>query len=157
MMLVDYDEVSHLGIPKSVFHRKWVPDEPEAIACDYADVIADGPFILVVNDETAWLSHGNDDWMLVARNPLHAEPDGGRWSALANLYADSGGISVRSLTFRIRGMRKQLLKNRGDWFPWDEVYRWDDGSDLVWSSLMHHDWLKIREHEGVREVQYVAR
>lgn len=155
MMLVEYEELAGLGIPESIFTRKWLPTEPEAIACDFADVI-EGPFLLIANDESAWLSHGNGDWARIARNPLHSDPDKGVWSTLVNMYAASGGLSVRSLTFRIRGMRRTLHKTPGVWVPWDRAYRWDDGSDLVWHSLTQHDWLKIREHGGRREVQYVA-
>lgn len=143
-MVFDREDISHIDIPESVFYRKWEPGEPEAVACDYADVIADGPFLLRANDEAAWISHGKGDWIKVALNTRYDGPDQRRWSALATLYAASEGLSLRNLTYRILGIKRRLYGHVGVWVPWDDVYRWDDGSELVWSGLMYHEWLGTR-------------
>lgn len=155
MMVFDLEDVADLGIPESVFHRKWVPGEPEAVACDYADVVSDGPFLLRANDEAAWISHGKGDWIKVAQNTRYDGPDQKRWSALATLYASSEKMSLRNLTHRIRGVKKRLHDHRGEWFPWDKVYIWDEGSDLVWDGLIYHPWLETREHDNRKEVRHV--
>lgn len=155
MMVFDREDISHIDIPESVFYRKWEPGEPEAVACDYADVIADGPFLLRANDEAAWISHGKGDWIKVAQNTRYDGPDQKRWSDLATMYAESEGLTLRNLTYRIRGIKRRLHEHTRIWVPWDDVYIWDDGSDLVWDGLMYHPWLSTREHNGRKEVMYV--
>lgn len=156
VILFDREEVGDL-IPVSVFYRKWVPGEPEAVACDYADVVADGPFLMRANDEHVWVSHGNDHWLKVAQNPRYDGPDQKRWSALVTLYASAEGLTLRNLTHRIRGVKRRLREQMGEWFPWDEVYIWNTGSELVWDGLMNHPWLETREHDGRKEVRHVRR
>lgn len=143
-MVFDREDVSHVYIPESVFYRKWEPGEPEAVACDYADVIAEGPFLLRANDEAAWISHGKGDWIKVALNTRYDGPDQKRWSALATMYAESGGLSLRNLTYRIRGVKIRLRDCVGQWVPWDDHYVWTNGSELVWDGLMYHPWLDTR-------------
>lgn len=155
MILFDRDEVLDLEIPDSVFYRKWVPGEPEAVACDYADVIADGPFLLRANDEAAWISHGQGDWIKVAQNTRYDGPAQKRWSGLATLYASAEGLTLRNMTHRIRGIKRRLRADPRVWFPWSEMYIWDRGSDLVWDGLMYHPWLETREHKNRKEVRHV--
>lgn len=160
MMLFDYEDVKHLKFNEGLFYKRWTPGDPEAIACDYADVI-EGPFLLLVHNEAAFMSHGDGRWTEIARNPHFWDRDKwGRWSALAKMYAESGGLSVRNLTFRIFGMTTALKKKEpGVWTPWDKAYRWNDGEQLIWDCLNvpghPHYSLKCRVNdEGVREVRH---
>lgn len=157
VILVDREDFVGLGFQESLFYRKWVPGEPDAIAYDYADIPADGPFLIRANDDAVWLSHDGQDWIKIATNTRHDGPEQRRWSVLATKYAESEGLSLRNLTFRIKGLRRLLSKKKGQWHRWDVVYRWPDGSDLIWSALAVHTHLETQEHMGKQEVRYVGR
>ena len=87
VILFEQEDVVGLGFQDSLFYRKWVPGEPEAVACDYADVLSPGPFLLLANDEAAWMSHGDGKWLEIARNTRYDGAEQKRWSCLATLYA----------------------------------------------------------------------
>lgn len=156
MILVDREDFEGLGFQKSLFYRKWVPGEPEAVACDYADVPALGPFLIVANDEGVWMSHEGESWIKIATNTRYQGPEQKRWSHLTTLYAESAGLSLRSMISRIRSIRQRLRKNPGQWHRWGMLYDWPDGSDLVWASLAHHPKLEIRTENDKKEVRYVG-
>ena len=156
MILVDREDFEGFGFQESLFYRKWIPGEPEAVACDYADVPALGPFLISVNDEDAWFSHDGEGWVGIAKNTRHEGPEQRRWSHLAALYTASVGLSPRSLVNRLRSVKVRLRRTPDRWVRWSSVYRWGEGSDLIWSGLMNHPHLKIRENMGQKEVLYVG-
>ncbi len=162
MILLEREDVDRLGLPASFFLVEWDPNDPEQFAeatkVDWADIPAEGPFLLVVNDEYAWVGQRADRLLyLVAQK--RADPVNLRWwKGLADLYAESMGISRQSLVLRYSAMRRQMHRHRGEWFPWEEIYHWPEGGDLAWSALVHgHDpSIRTREHEGQRQVRYTG-
>ena len=156
MILVDREDFAGLGFQESLFYRKWIPGEPEAVACDYADVPAPGPFLIRANDEGVWMSQDGDGWVKIATNTRYDGPEQKRWSHLATLYAESEGLSLRSMTGRIKSIRRYLRKTPGRWVRWSSVYRWDTGSDLLWSGLMYHPRLETRMNGEEKEVRHVG-
>jgi len=70
MMLIEQEDVVRLGMDKWTypFMTIWEVGSPEAVAADYADVLAEGPFLCVVTDEDAWAGQRED-----RRDPAHAE------------------------------------------------------------------------------------
>ena len=54
MILIEKEDVLRIGLNPIPFYIKWEIGSPEAVAADYDDIIADGPFILVMNDDEAW-------------------------------------------------------------------------------------------------------
>lgn len=155
MILIDREDVFELGMDKLgyPFFTIWEIGSPEAIATDYADIVAEGPFLCVVTDTEAWAGQKVGQLSPVAQK--RADPINLRqWEYLAGLYAAEMEISRRAFVLRFSGMRRRLAHTPGQWFPWGEIYHWSEGDDLMWSALVHghHSWLKVREYEGQREV-----
>lgn len=141
------------------FCKTWDPNDPvewaEGQALDFPDVIAEGPFLVVVNDEYAWAGQRVGHLTQVAQK--RADPINLRqWRYLADLYSQSMGISRQSFVLRFSSMRRRLL--HGDWVSWRDAHPWPDGGDHMWSAIVHGNdpWLQAREHEGRRQVR-VAR
>lgn len=155
--MVDREDFEGLGFQESLFYRKWIPGEPEAVACDYADVPAPGPFLIRANDEDVWLSHDGESWIHIAKNTRYSGSEQRRWSHLARLYTASVGLSPRSLINRLRSVRVRLSRNPGRWARWSSVYKWDEGSDLIWSGLIYHPRLETRMNGDTKEVRYVGK
>lgn len=156
MILVDREDFEDMGFQESLFFRKWIPGEPEAVACDYADVPAPGPFLITANDEAVWMSHEGHDWVQIAMNTRYDGPEQRRWSHLTSIYAASEGLSLRNLTLRIRSIRKHLRNDPNRWVRWSSVYPWGEGSDLIWSGLRNHPRLETRMNDDTKEVRYVG-
>jgi len=156
VILVDREDFEDMGFQESLFFRKWTPGEPEAVACDYADVPAPGPFLITANDEAVWMSHDGEGWVKIASNTRYDGPEQRRWSHLATLYAESEGLSLRNMTFRIKSIRRHLRNDPDRWVRWSSVYSWGTGSDLIWSGLKNHPRLDIRMNGEEKEVRYVS-
>jgi hypothetical protein len=159
MILLDKEDVVRLNLWTYPFYRRWDHNDPEDWAegtrLDFPDILAEGPFLLVVHDEHAWAGQKDPSYEVAGRR---VDPPNFRWwAALADLYAESMGISRLSMLRRYKSMRRYLLGDRrGRWCPWEEAYHWPDKDDLAWSALVHgrHPWLEVREHGGKREVMY---
>jgi hypothetical protein len=154
MILLDREDVERFGLWPRPFLVEWEMGSPEAIAADYAEVPADGPFLLVVHDEHAWAGQREGHLHPVA-GKRYDPPNRRWWTYLADLYAKSMGISRQSLVLRFSAMTRRARRNPGEWLRWDDVYHWSEGGDLAWSALVHgrHPWLKVREYEGERQVR----
>jgi len=163
MILLDREDVVRLtndGMWTYPFYVNWDPENPALFQrgedLDFPDIIADGPFVLIVNDEYAWAGRDVDHLYEVAKRRKDA-PNFKSWKALADLYAKEMGISRQSLLLRYAAMSRRLRRDhRSQWRPWDEIYHWPDGSDLAYSALTFgkHPWLVTREHEGERQVRF---
>jgi len=162
MILLEKEDVVPLldkGMRKMPFYVEWDPDDPvssrQAQELDFADILADGPFVLIVNDEYAWVGQDADHLHEIAKRRRDI-PNLKWWRALADLYAAEMGISRQSLLLRFAAMNRRLHRDSGQWFAWDEIYHWSDGSDLAYSALTfgRHPWLVTREHEGKRQVKF---
>ena len=159
MILLDREEVVALDMDEPAFFVTWDPNDPVAWAegakVDYADILADGPFLLVVTDEDAWAGQREDHLSHIAQK--RADPaNRKRWTRLADLYAAEIGVSRQSFTLRFASMARQTRRNRGQWLLWPTVYHWPEGEDLVWSALKHasHPHLEVREDNGERYARY---
>lgn len=160
VILLEREDVDRIGLTGYWFNRHWEPDDPEGIACDYADLPDPGPFLLVVNDEEAWVKRGVDQyWFRAGHRARYPCDEQRQWSALFDLYAEEIGISPATLRNRFMGMRRRLAQVDGVWRWWNIAYSWVEGRDLVWSSITEagHPWLATRERNGHREVRYVSR
>ena len=155
MILIDAVDVIRVGLRDHVaFQTEWVVGSPDAIRADYADVLARGPFLLTVNDECAWAGQHAEALHRVAErrlDPLNYH----RYQDLAEIYADAVGVSRQSYLSRFAAMRRRL-RHEPDWMQWQEIYHWQEGSDLAWSSLRHHPEIEARERTGEREVRYAG-
>jgi len=156
MILLDREDVVRLDLLKSPFYVRWDPDDPVAFAegqaLDFPEIMADGPFLLVVHDEGAWA--GQPERLVnVAGRELNFQ----NWTALADLYAESMGISRLSMLRRYTSIRRQTRRRPVGlgWMRWENAYHWPDGDDLAWSALVHgrHPILEVREHDGKRQVR----
>lgn len=157
VILLERDDVDRIGLTGYWFNRHWEPDDPEGIACDFADLPDPGPFLLRVNDEQAWVKRSTDPyWFRAGHRARYPCDEQRQWSALFDLYAEGIGISPATLRNRFMGMRRRL-KRIGRWARWEWVYPWPEGGDLVWSSLVDHPWLETRELNEKRQVRYVPR
>lgn len=159
MILLERKDVERLGLWTYPFLVHWDPNDPEKWAegnrLDFPDILADGPFLLVVNDEHAWAGQKKDQLNQVAQK--RADPPNLRWwRALADMYAESMGISRQGFVLRFSAMKRRMRGLPSHWFEWDKIYDWPEGEDLMWSALVygHHPWIKVREHEGRRQVRY---
>jgi hypothetical protein len=162
MILLDQEDVVRLDLWKYPFYRRWDVEDPaqvdEAIALGWPDVLADGPFLLVVHDEDAWAGQEIDSLYNVAGRRTD-RPNHKWWMALADLYADGMGISRQSLLLRFASASRYLRGDRlGQWCPWEKAYHWPDKDDLAWSSLVYgrHPWIEVRENDGRQEVMHRA-
>lgn len=150
MILIDREDVIRIGLEKHpAFQIVWEIGSPEAVAADYADVLAPGPFLLAVNDEDAWAGQDGHDLHHIAQKRADII-NLRQWRALADMYAESIGISRQAFILRFAAMRRRL-RSEPDWVLWKRVYHWPEGSDLVWSSLQHRHEIKTRENAGIRE------
>jgi len=160
MILLDREDVVRLDLLKSPFYVRWDPDDPVAFAegqaLDFPEIIAEGPFLLVVNDEFAWAGQHPDRLSNVAGRRLDAV-NFQHWKALADIYAESMGISRQSLLLRFASLRRQTRRRPAGlgWMKWENAYHWPEGDDLAWSALTdgRHPTLEVREHEGQRQVR----
>lgn len=157
MILLDREDVNRIGLNPALFYRKWEVGSPEALEHDYADVPAPGPFLLRVDDESAWVSQDGEEWECAARRTRHRGPEESAWYELATLYAEGAGMTRASFLRRIGSVRNVLNEMPEQWMPWQIVYHWPDGGDLVWEGLFRHPWIKTATIEGVRKVRYVSR
>lgn len=160
MILIDREDVDRLGLWAAPFLVKWNLDDPvefaEGTKADWADIPAEGPFLCVVTDEDAWAGQADDLYHVAQKraDPINLR----QWQGLADLYAAEMGISRQGLVLRFSSMRRQVRRSPGRWVRWDRVYHWPEGGDLMWSALVHghHPWMKVREHEGQRQVRYAG-
>lgn len=163
MILLDRDDVIRLDMDGWTypFQVEWDPSDPvsraEAEAVDYADILADGPFLLVVNDEYAWAGQAPDRLRQVAQKRADP-PNLRRWKYLADLYAESMGISRQGLVLRFTAIRRHVRRENGRWVRWNRAYHWPEGSDLAWSSLVlgHDPSLEVSEYMGERRVRHTG-
>ncbi len=156
MILLDREDVNRIGLDPYWFLVQWVPGSKDALDADYAEMPSPGPFLLKVNDEAAWVSHGGEnDWRKVAERTRVNGNAQLRWGHLVTLYAEAVGIPRMSLLGRWASVRRQLKRTPNVWKDWTTVYRWPEGSDIVWSGIIHHPWLETRENAGRKEVRYV--
>lgn len=148
MILLERDDVIRLGMDG------W--DYPFCVDRDDVDVLAEGPFLLVVHNEHAWAGQDVDSMEQVAGRRIDP-PNHRRWKYLADLYAAAMGISRHSITLRYVWMSRHLNDKRGQPFLWDDIYHWPEGSDLAWSALVHghHPWFRVYETEGQRMVEHL--
>ena len=158
MILIDRDDVIRIGLSDHIaFQVHWDLNDPvqfaEGTAADWADILAEGPFLLVANDEIAWAGQGDGFYHVAEKryDPIHRQ----RWGDLAGLYADAMGISLQSLVKRFTAMRQLVSDHRGEWLPWGGVYHWPEGRDLAWSAVKddRHYAFKTREYRGQRQVR----
>lgn len=156
MILLEREDVDRIGLDPYWFLMHWVAGSPEALAADYAEVPSPGPFLLKVHDESAWVSHHGDDWRKVAERLRHDGESQRRWGLLVELYAEAAGLTRMSFLGRLASVRRQLKKTPNVWEDWQEAYDWSDGSDLVWSGIIHHPRLETRVYLGQKEVRYVS-
>lgn len=158
MILIDRDDVVRVGLADhTAFQVEWEVGSHEAVEADYADVLAEGPFMLTVNDECAWAGQHGEALYRVAEkrlDPVNLQC----WKDLADIYAASMGLSRQGLVLRFAAMRRHLRYERRGWIRWRQVYHWPDGGDLAWSALLdkHHPEIEAREHVGEREVRYAG-
>lgn len=159
MILIDREDVIQCGLADhTAFQVHWNLNDPvqfaEGAKVDWIDILADGPFLLVANDEYAWAGQGDRLYMVAGKryDPINRQ----RWGYLADLYAEEMGISRQSLVKRFTAMRKLVSHRRGDWLPWGGVYHWPEGRDLAWSALLDEkrDQFEKREYNGQRQVRY---
>lgn len=158
MILLEREDVDRLDLWTYPFLVKWDLDDPEQFAegakVDWAEIPADGPFLLVVHDENALAGQDASSLYEVAgkRYDIHNKR---KWKALADMYAEAMGISRQSMVLRFAAMTRHVRQATG-WLDWDEVYHWPQGGDLAWSALMYgyHPWLVVREHGMLRQVGY---
>jgi hypothetical protein len=158
MILLDRGDVIRLDLWAYPFLIEWEVGSSEAVEADYADIIAEGPFVLVVHDEDAWAGQGDSLYRVAQKR---ADPINHRqWKDLADLYAASMGITRQSLVLRYSAMTRRLRRRPLGlgWARWDHIYHWPEGDDLAWSALMygHHPHIEAREHEGQRQVRYAG-
>lgn len=159
MILLDREDVVALKMEGPPFLVTWDPNDPVAWAegakVDYADILADGPFLMVVTDEDAWAGQSEDHLSHIAQKRADTT-NRKRWVYLADLYAAEIGVSRQGFTLRFTSMVRQTKRNRGRWFPWSTVYHWLEGGDLVWSALKHasHPHLEVMEDNGARYVRH---
>lgn len=158
MILLDREDVERLDLWNLPFLVRWDPNDPDewakGQALDFPDVMAPGPFLLVVHDEDAWAGQAFDSLSCVAQkraDPINMK----KWRHLADLYAKEMGVSRQGLVLRFSSVRRQLRQRRG-WVRWNAIYHWPEGGDLVWSALVHghHPWIEVREHQGQRQARY---
>ena len=160
MILIDRDDVVRVGLADHVaFQVEWEVGSPEAVEADYSDVLADGPFLLVVNDECAWAGQHADNLYRVAQtrvDPVNLQ----QWKDLADLYAAEMGVSRQGMVLRFASIRRKLRRRPSGlgWARWRTVYHWPDGDDLAWSALLdrQHPEIEARDHFGEREVRYTG-
>lgn len=143
MILLDREDVVRLGMDGWTY--------PFCVDQDGADVLADGPFLLVVHNEGAWAGLDADSMEPVAEKRVDPA-NNRRWKYLADLYAEAMRISRHSLILRYTAMIQDC--DPGQWFEWEGVYHWPEGGDLAWSALVHahHPWLEVCEVDGERLV-----
>ena len=155
MILLERDDVDRIGLDPYWFLMQWIPGSKEALKYDYEERPAPGPFLLKVNDEAAWISHGGDnDWRKVAERTRTNGQGQLRYGMLVELYAEAAGLTRMSFLGRLASVKRQLKRTPDVWEDWTTVYHWPEGSDIVWSGLIHHPWLETREHLGRKEVRY---
>ena len=160
MILLDREDVERIGLNPALFYRRWVVGERDALVHNYADIPADGPFLLRVDDESAWVSQDGEEWERAAQRTRYRGPEESRWYELADLYAAGAGLTRASFLRRIGSIRKRLAQADGEWVYWDRVYRWPDGGAQIWDGLFRHPWIERgRDQEGsyMRKVRYVSR
>lgn len=157
MILLEREDVNRIGLDPYWFLVQWVPGSKEAMKWDYAEMPSPGPFLLRVNDEAAWVSQDGELWRKVAERRRDNSKSQRQWGFLVELYAQEIGLSQMSLLGRWASVRRQLKKTPDTWEDWATVYHWPEGSDIVWSGIIHHPWLETREHLGRKEVRYGSR
>jgi len=153
--------VIRLDLWRLPFYIEWDPDDPEEWQegqdLDFPEILAHGPFVMVVHDEAVWAGQHPDSLYNVAARRSDP-PNFQRWKALADIYADCMGVSRQGLLLRYWAMKRYLAvgDRKGEFHPWGDVYHWPEGGEFVWSALVrgNHPWLKVREHEGQRQVKY---
>lgn len=159
MMLIEQDDVIRIGLQShTAFQIEWEVGSPAAVAADYEDVLAEGPFLLAVNDECAWAGQHAEALYRVAEKRLDPASEKA-WRGLVNLYAREMGVSRQGYLLRLKSVRRRLREDkRRDWIRWERAYHWDDGIDLAWSALIdrHHPEIEAREKFGTREVRYMS-
>lgn len=155
MMLLDREDVIRLKLWEFPFHRVYEPGTPEAIEhANDPDIIADGPFVFVVNNEFAFAGQTADS-LYPAANKRADEIQRLRWVGLADLYLEDLGITRMSMCKRIRSMQDTLKDLDREWVRWDWLYKWDEGSERIFSGLYNHPWIKTRVNEdGTKEARY---
>lgn len=155
MILIDKADVVRIGLEDhTAFQIEWVIGSHAAVQADYADVLAEGPFLLTVNDECAWAGQHEEALYRVAERRL--DPTNyQQWQDLVDIYVDSIGVSRQGFLLRFAAMRRRLRHEEG-WIQWRRIYHWQEGSDLVWTSLLHHPEIEAQVHVGEREVRYVG-
>lgn len=159
MIILEREDVNRIGLDPYWFLVRWVPGSKEAMAADYAEMPSPGPFLLKVHDEAAWVSHGGDDdhWVKVAMRLRYDCDAQQRWGMLVDLYAAEVGVTRMSFLGRWASVRRRLRLTPNTWEDWGTVHHWPEGSDLMWSAVIYHPCLEIREHLGRKEVRYVQR
>jgi hypothetical protein len=156
MIILEREDVDRIGLNPALFYKSWVVGSLEALIADYADVPDPGPFLLKVNDEQAWVSKDGEEWMQAGKRLRHVGVAQAHWSALASLYMESEGLTIHHLTRRLKSVRGTLRKKPGVWMRWNNVYRWPEARDLIWSGLIYHPWLETRERFGEKEIRHVG-
>lgn len=148
MILIEKEDVVRLDLDRYPFHHRWgeVGSQEAYEHRNDPDVLADGPFLLLVNNEEAWAGQSAGQLMRVAVR--RADEVGlRRWQGLADLYLADTSLSRRSLCQRIRSVERKVRTLEGAWAPWDSLYTWDDASDRVWSGLHLHQVIETRDGE----------
>lgn len=161
MMLIDKADVERIGGPRYPFVQKWKFQAGEKVPEEYfrerdKEILAEGPFLLIVNEEEAWGGQNMDRmYRLAVRRADRVNRT--LWNEYADLYVEDLGYTGRLVCLRFRSIIKSVAGAGGEWVPWREVYRWGEGSDLFWSSLFRHQALKGRGKGRTREVRLVSR
>lgn len=163
MILLDKEYVDRSSLWRMPFYIEWDPDDPvssqQAQDLDFPDIVAEGPFLLVVHDDAAWAGQDADRLYCVAERSLDKQ-NFKNWKPLADLYVKSMGISRQSMLLRYAAMKRYLAQGeyRDTPQPWEDAYHWPDKDDLAWSALLYgrHPWLEAYEDKhGKRWVSHI--
>ena len=122
-----------------------------------------GPYLFCVNDEGAWIGRRVTD-LAPGYSSFHVAPIDTAtvkrdqyWRRAVEIWLDGSGLN-RSMLIRRYASLTHRLKEIGPqtWSTWDDVYWWEEGSDLMWEGLEIHSQIDRRENNGGRQVVWAG-
>lgn len=114
-----------------------------------------GPFLFCVNDTGAWLRVTHENGRVGTSQIHYDNADlfrGSHWSRAVEVWLRDEPITRLDMIQRYRHVGQTLENVERRWSVWEEVYQWEDGSDLMWDGLSVHRQLEARDIDGVRSV-----